>query len=255
MSRTKNLPAVAEKSGPPVSMEEILAQRAALDASKAKTLPQGGGGQQLSFRGGVMSWAGKPVGHETNVVVLDWVPERSYYGRPYDPNNTSPPDCYSYDDERPHPKAADPQHENCEECPHNAFGSATQGKGKACKQGARLALIAADTKDLANTGVTTARVSTMNAMKFSDYLSELEAKSLRLAGTVTELTCHPDTKTQYALGFSVAGPYKVPKAGEAAFIALLNKATAEVNRPYPDQQEVEVRQVPQKRGAVRRSRM
>ena len=45
----------------------------------------------------------------------------------------SPPDCHSIDSIRPSPESAKVQADTCASCPHDKFGSAAVGKGKACK--------------------------------------------------------------------------------------------------------------------------
>ena len=48
---------------------------------------------------------------------------------------------------KPHEKAPDSQSDNCGGCPHAEFGSANQGKGKACTNRRRIAMIPAGTFD------------------------------------------------------------------------------------------------------------
>lgn len=45
----------------------------------------------------------------------------------------SPPVCWSADGVKPYEGVEEPQSEQCAGCPHDKFGTAAQGKGKACK--------------------------------------------------------------------------------------------------------------------------
>lgn len=61
------------------------------------------------------------------------------------------PDCYSMDGAAPSERARNPQAKKCAVCPHNVWGSRTgdgdrdgEKKGKACNDGARLAIAAPD---------------------------------------------------------------------------------------------------------------
>lgn len=68
-----------------------------------------------------------------------------YYEGKYNPNEeAAPPTCYSDDGIIPAANAAKKQCENCQDCPHNAFGTAINdfgGKGKACRDHIKLAVI------------------------------------------------------------------------------------------------------------------
>lgn len=87
------------------------------------------------------------------VIVLDHRNVHRYYTKPYDANNPAPPDCFAiakeFDDLSPknHEGVLKPQADACATCPRNEWGSAANGKGKACRNMVRLALAATDTKD------------------------------------------------------------------------------------------------------------
>lgn len=78
------------------------------------------------------------------IVVLDWRNFNRYYTKPYDPQNPAPPDCFAIakdlNDLAPHEEAQDPQASDCASCPMNEFGSAPNGRGKACRNTVRLAI-------------------------------------------------------------------------------------------------------------------
>lgn len=83
------------------------------------------------------------------VIILDYRNTRQYFPNPFNANNIKPPVCFAQakaiPDLAPDPSCEQPQHESCTECPLNAWGSDPNGgKGKACKNGVRLALTPAD---------------------------------------------------------------------------------------------------------------
>ena len=106
-------------------------------------LPQRSG-NFLSFRGGRVSLGGVKLPNPLPLVILAYDAERAYYSKPYQPDVMASPDCYSYDKLMPHENAKVPQADKCSECRFNEFGSAPNGKGKACKEGAKFAAIHAD---------------------------------------------------------------------------------------------------------------
>lgn len=72
---------------------------------------------------------------------------RTYNSKPYDPNNVTPPDCFSLDGEKPDPTASSPQSKTCASCPMSQKGSkisAASGKAiTACTMQRRLAVVPA----------------------------------------------------------------------------------------------------------------
>jgi len=69
-----------------------------------------------------------------------------FYLKGYDPESSEKqkPDCYSTDGVGPASDAQNPQSKKCGSCVHNQYGSAKQGKGKACSDTKRLAIAAVD---------------------------------------------------------------------------------------------------------------
>jgi len=63
--------------------------------------------------------------------------------------SNSPPECYSLDSIKPHADSQDPQADTCGECAWDKFGTASKGKGKACKTRAADFLLEVNALDLA----------------------------------------------------------------------------------------------------------
>lgn len=254
---TETLPAVIEAGKLPVSYEEVMAQKAAAARARAQGLPGGGDYASLSFRGGELKLGDQPMGHEGEFIILGFIPAREYYDRPYNENDKSPPACYSFDGEAPHENVKSPCSSACETCPMNEWGSSGQSNAKACKEGARLALIKSDVTDYASAQVYTARVSTLNSKHVKDYADALDGKGTSMPQVVTRLTCVADGRTQYRLGFKALKPFKPAKGTEGDFLALLDKAEKELTKPYPEPKEDQRPQQrrPAPKSAVRRTRM
>jgi len=108
----------------------------------------GGGMRRISFRGGRFR---ELVGGEQvnvnnsgslNVVILDAAKvSRSYYAGTYDPENPTPPTCWSADTQTPAPDvpAEQRQASRCGDCPMNVRGSG-QGDTRACRYAQRIAV-------------------------------------------------------------------------------------------------------------------
>lgn len=110
----------------------------------------GGSGEyrRISIKGGKFrqmvggDQIGKPVPDEINVVIIDAAPiARMYFEGSYDPNNATPPTCWSEDTKAPADKVPEDQRQasKCDECPQAIKGSG-QGNSAACRFSQRLAV-------------------------------------------------------------------------------------------------------------------
>lgn len=130
-----------------------------MEKSKAVTTGVSGGvalpklsiaGKEFSIRVGGASQALRTF--TLDVIIADSRAglSKQYYESAYDPSQTaSTPDCASIDSVTPDfvpsiiDKATGKCPHNCKECYFNQFGTATQGKGKACKDYKRLIVLLA----------------------------------------------------------------------------------------------------------------
>ena len=134
-----------------------LAEKADTYAEEEKV-----GGSFISTRGGILKYGEEELpGAEMLVVVLDAVHENTYYPDRFDPDAVLPPKCFAFGrnekDMEAHvnvPDPDDPDAEDsyfelqsdtgmCIDCPHSQWGSADTGRGKACTNRRRLAVIPA----------------------------------------------------------------------------------------------------------------
>ena len=90
----------------------------------------GGSVKRITLRGRVFRLidGGKEIAKNTDpsmdVVIVNGsrTVQKSYYAAEYNPDETSVPDCWSSDGERPDADAADPQHSHCKDhiCQRNS---------------------------------------------------------------------------------------------------------------------------------------
>ena len=121
------------------------ADLAAFASETTANLP-GGPGDYIGTSGGILSYKGVPIpGNEFEVIILDWTNANLRYEGVYDAANPASPVCYAFGTDKtgmkPHADSPTPQCSDCKSCPLNQFGSADVGKGKACQNTLRLALV------------------------------------------------------------------------------------------------------------------
>jgi hypothetical protein len=108
--------------------------------------PETSGIPHISLKHGRMTLNDTALpGDEVQCIILASALERTWYDRPYDPEDTGPPECFSLGDKMaglvPHENVATPPSNACKACPMAEFGTARQGKGPACKTKLRLCLM------------------------------------------------------------------------------------------------------------------
>lgn len=131
---------------------------------------------KISTKGKVFSLpGGKSGAGPINVVVLDWVAVNMVYKGAYNAKNPSPPVCWAInknlDELAPSANVKEPQGVDCASCPKNQFGSATTGKGKACKNQRRLLVVPADFNE--STEAMTLYVSPTGLKAWNSYVNKL----------------------------------------------------------------------------------
>lgn len=202
-------------------------------------------GTFISFRGGKMSVAGADVpDDELRGVIVGWAFHNTYYdpSEPYDPENPAVPGCYAYGEDEdemvPHDAATDKQADACAGCPMNEFGSAMkgkkQGKGKACKNTIKLAIIAEqDIDNAAKAQVYFASIPPTSRKNILTYLT----KSLRDGvkrppwAVITKIARVPDDKDQFRVTFEL-GDLIEDTSAFPALKALADKVRGELPTEY-----------------------
>jgi len=170
-------------------------------------------GNWVSFKGGILTIGGTPMkNNKVEAVIIHSVFENQWYKERYDPNNPTPPHCYalgeSDDDLKPHLESAEPQAPNCRDCAKNQWGSDPGGgKGKACKNVRRLAMISVtdlDLRRIPSAEVAVAKLPVTSVKNWATYASQI-ANVLKLPplAVKTEVSVEPDAKTQFQVNFSL----------------------------------------------------
>lgn len=128
--------------------EKRMEEKANAESARVES----GGGSYIGIRGKEFSFQGADLGEELEVVVLGFVYYNEYFDVPFDTDNPSSPACYALantvGDLAPADNSPDRQADDCANCEMNAWGSAATGKGKACGNKRRVAVVS--TEDLGN---------------------------------------------------------------------------------------------------------
>lgn len=110
-------------------------------------------------------------------VILDWRCVNRYYEGIYNSQSPKPPICWAtskrVDDLAPGDDVKAPKADSCDTCPMNEWGSSPTGKGKACKNTRRLAVVPADATG--DTEIMVLDVSPTGLKNFDNYVNSLGA--------------------------------------------------------------------------------
>lgn len=222
------------KTNEVMTWRDVAAKSVASAKATAAAIPTGGG-SFLSFRGGRTTYQGQQLPAALRVVVLAHQAERAYYAGPYSPDRGGAPECYSYNGEAPHSEAAEPQSKSCGTCQWNQFGSASNQKGKACKEGVKLALAMADQlldpEQTETCEIVQARLSVQNAKAWSPVAAALLDADLPLWSRELALTNAPDERTQYKVTWQT-GPM-ITESALNRIAARVAEAERMLTVPHP----------------------
>jgi len=223
----------------------------------------GGGGSYISIRGGNFTFREEILGNPFQCVVLEHCLDNAYYVGGFDPDNPSSPVCFAVargaeEDLAPHEDAPEPQSELCIDCPQNEWGTADTGRGKACKNGRRLALLHMD--DLENGGVEEAEVAMLRvpptSLKYwASYVKKL-TRTMKLPplAVVTEMELVMDSEYP-EIKFSFVGAVE-GKEQIAALLAKRDEIIEDLTMPYDLTNYIppEERNKPKRRGPANKAR-
>lgn len=266
-------PKVAAKAAPAkkpgtalVAWEEEMRARAQKTA-KAETVT--GGFKKLSTAGGILKVDDEAIeGNELRVVIIGYVHENQYYDKPYDPRNPTVPVCYAFsepdsetpeDDMAPHEEAEDKQGDEegkCAGCWANKMGSADVGRGKACKNIRRLAVVTEDALEsgqaLIDAEVRMLNVPVMSVRNWAKFANHINDDMGRPPEAVVCMVgVEPDPKSQFQVTFRFE---ELINFDQELWDAM-NKKRAEVNKAlieaYPKQADLDAANAPQQKVQVR----
>lgn len=114
-----------------------------------------------------------------------------FYATGYTEGSKEKPTCFSNDGKAPDPQSTDPQAKKCMTCPHNAWGSGSNGKGKACSDSLRLAIAKADELN----DPMLLRVPPASLKAAVEYAASLARKGAPIEGVITKIKFDPAEAT------------------------------------------------------------
>jgi hypothetical protein len=155
-------------------------------------------GNRISLRGKVFSMPDGSI-HRGPIaaVILDWRNHNAYWNVPYNPQQPADPVCFAlsreFHDLAPSPECSAPQAERCALCAKNVFGSAMNGKAKACKNTRRLAIVPPDATPETEPMILHTSPTAIGA--FESYVTTLAADDAGLmpVQVITHIAFKPNT--------------------------------------------------------------
>lgn len=195
-------------------------------------------GKFISTKGGVLTYGGAQMpGNKMTVVILDHIMENHLYSSDYDAGNPSSPVCFAFgrngDEMAPHDDSSEPQNDACKGCPANQWGSAEKGRGKACKNIRRLAMLTEEgLEDIESAEVAYLRVPVTSVRAWAGYVQSIATNMRRPPfGVVTEIGIVPDPSSQFRLTFTHVQNIEEDDVLEA-LEARREKVGCEIDFPY-----------------------
>lgn len=163
--------------------------------------------KRISIRGGVfrLMVSGEEVAKNENramhIVIVNGGRQiaRQYYEGKYTPGESSAPDCWSNDGDKPDASIENPQHSTCEGCPQNIKGSG-QGDSRACRFQQRLAVLLADDikGDVYQLSLAATSIfgrGDVDKMPFQQYAKYVGSQGKNINTLVTEMRLDSDSAT------------------------------------------------------------
>jgi len=241
-----------------VNWEAELAEQADTSVQQEQTAG-GGGGRFFGLRAGVLTYDDATFpGNQIAVVIADHIFENLYYKSSFDSEAINPPTCFAFgrDATTMGPPAEVDKHDEferqsdlCKDCWANEWASAEKGKGKACGNRRRLALIPAGTYVPQGRGggfeleleedpsyFDTADVAFMklpvtSAKGFAAYVKQVAEQFKRpLHGVVTRIYLEPHPKYQFQVKFEMVE--LVPDELMGSVMARHKIVREEIDFPY-----------------------
>lgn len=130
---------------------------------------------------------------EVVVVKSPKVLSKVFYERGYEDGSAAAPDCFSTTGVAPDPGAVKKQATSCAACPHNAFGTGKEGRGKACSDSKRLAVT--PLQDIPNEmfgGPMLLRVPAASLKAVADYGQKMAALGYPYYAVATRIAFDPE---------------------------------------------------------------
>ena len=203
-------------------------------------------GQFFSTKSGILSFNKIPLnGNQFNGIITAAMFENVFYMEKFNAEKISAPTCYAFaigTDEgmAPHQQAHKAQAPTCAVCPNFKWGSDPGGgKGKACKQMRRLAVIPAtgtDAEAIRKATVGFIRVPVTSTKEWANYVRTLAQSGRTPLTVVTNIALVPDAKTMHRFLFTFVSDIAEPELQEA-LVRRNEFDTLDIQAPYPNKEE------------------
>lgn len=229
-------------------------------------------------RGGILSVGEDELpGNQMAVVILDSIRENTYYPGEFNAGNLLPPVCFAFGRSesemfphegmqvagyfKPQSVGEDGAVQGCSACPQNAYGTADTGRGKACSNRRRIAVIPAgvytkkrgskdyelelfeDPKHYQETEILHMKLPVTSAKAWAKYVNMLAGEYRRPPyAVITRVALEPDAKTQFRVTFELIE--EIPVSMAEVLGARHEEARNGIAQPYapPSPEQLEPRQ-------------
>lgn len=220
-----------------VTVEERIKAQLALQQEEAAGLRSTG--NFISFKNGNMKVNGQPIPNNTiETRILAVVPERAWYDGPFDPDVPQVPACYSLGTTGvPHPNSTTPQSDVCKTCPMNQWGSAPPrpgstkpGRGKACRESARVIVVPASLS-LASAPLYQAKIPVTSLASIDAFTSRANQVAKLYGEFVVTMNVAEDKKSFFKVFFTIKE--LTQDMGIAILLERQDEAFDLAMQPYP----------------------
>jgi hypothetical protein len=220
-------------------MAAVTAQAATMEA------PKGG---FISFKGGNMSYDDNLIpGNQMDVIVVDFLLENNIFREKYNPNKPASPMCYALgreeDELKPHEDCEEPQHTGCIDCPNNEWGSDPEGgRGKACKNTRRIAVIPADALKLGvdgikKAGVVMCKLPVTSLKNFSTFVNQcVKVMDTPPFGVIVRMSTKPHPTSLFQVHWTILNKVENQEHLEALYDKHVS-VEKQLFQPYPKMDE------------------
>jgi hypothetical protein len=213
-----------------MSMKDIDKQLQA-HVSDAKARIEKPAGVSIGIKGKKFKYKDEILGRTAELVVVDFIRVNAFYDEPFHEDEIALPACMALsvtgEDMAPLPSCPRKQNETCDGCEQNAWGSADVGRGKACAEQYKLAVLAVNpankSEDYSNCPMAMITCPPTSKKNFGSYVRAVEDKTGRPPLAFLTEFGFDDDYDHPVLTFEVAKPFKdaktlseiLSRAGEA----------------------------------------
>jgi hypothetical protein len=198
-----------------MTMKDIDAQLA-LHVTDAAARIEKPAGQSIGIKGKKFSYKSDVLVRTAEFVIVDFIRANAWYDEAWSEDDVALPGCLalSVDGEEmaPLPLSPNKQNDTCDGCELNAWGSAETGRGKACAEQYKLAILAVNPQDKNETYSTcemaTITVPPTSKKNFGAFVRAVEDKTGRPPLSFLTEFAFDDDFDHPVLTFEVSKAYK-----------------------------------------------